>query len=408
MSGNDYIIGIDLGTTNSVVAILEGESPKVIANSEGSTRTPSVVSFLPGGDYIAGDVARRQGAVNPARTVYSIKRLMGRTPHDIEAMGIHTPNQLASTADAQLVVKIDDQGYTPAQISAFILEKLKQAAEDYLGEDVAKAIITVPAYFDDLQRQATREAGKLAGLEVLRLVNEPTAAAMAYGLGKDRSERVAVYDFGGGTFDLTILDISEGTFEVLTSQGDTHLGGDDLDAMLVDYLLHKFQETSGVDFEPDDMAIRRLTEAAEKAKCELSMARQTLVHLPFLAQVDGTPLHLDLPLRRSDFEDLVEPLLQRTIECCRAALMDCDLKPQDIDKVILVGGSTRIPLLQDLVEEFFGVVPFKGINPDEIVALGAATQAGVLAGKLKEVILLDVTPHTLGVEVADNRMTRVI
>lgn len=408
MSANDYIIGIDLGTTNSVVAILEGESPKVITNSEGSTRTPSVVSFLPGGEHIVGDVARRQGAVNPTRTVYSIKRLLGRTPEDIQALGIHTANELASTRDEQLVVRIDETGYTPAQISSFILEKLKQAAEDYLGEEVAKAIITVPAYFDDLQRQATREAGRQAGLEVLRLVNEPTAAAMAYGLGKERSERVAVYDLGGGTFDLTILDISEGTFEVLTSQGDTHLGGDDIDALIVQHLLERFSESAGVDFEPDEMALRRLTEAAEKAKCELSLARQTLVHLPFLAQVDGTPLHLDLTLKRTELEELIEPLLERTLECCRAALADCDLKPTEIDKVIMVGGSTRIPLLQDMVEEFFGVVPFKGINPDEIVALGAATQAGVLAGKLKEVILLDVTPHTLGVEVADNRTARVI
>jgi len=408
LSGNDYIIGIDLGTTNSVVAILEGESPKVITNSEGSTRTPSVVSFLPGGEFIVGDVARRQGAVNPARTIYSMKRLMGRTPEDIEALGIYSPNKLASTADAQLVVQVDDASYTPAQISSFILMKLKQAAEDYLGEEVSKAIITVPAYFDDLQRQATREAGQLAGLEVLRLVNEPTAAAMAYGLGKERSERVAVYDLGGGTFDLTLLDISEGTFEVLTSQGDTHLGGDDLDNILVQYLLDKFSEASGVDFQPDDMALRRLTEAAEKAKCELSLARQTLVHLPFLAQVDGTPLHLDLPLTRDEFEDLIEPYLERTLECCRAALLDCDMKPTDVEKVILVGGSTRIPLLQEMVEDFFGVVPFKGINPDEIVALGAATQAGVLAGKLKEVILLDVTPHTLGVEVAENKLTRII
>lgn len=408
MSGSEYIIGIDLGTTNSVVAILEGESPKVITNSEGSTRTPSVVSFLPGGEFIVGDVARRQGAVNPARTVYSIKRLMGRTPQDIEALGIYTPNELASSQDAQLVIKVDDAGYTPAQISSFILQKLKQATEDYLGEEVSKAIITVPANFDDLQRQATREAGVQAGLEVLRLVNEPTAAAMAYGLGKDVNERVAVYDFGGGTFDLTILDVSDGTFEVLTSQGDTHLGGDDIDAMLVQHLLDSFKETAGVDFEPDNMALRRLMEAAEKAKCELSLARQTLVHLPFLAQIDGAPLHLDMTLLRDDFEDIIEPYIQRTLECSRAALMDCDLKSTDIDRVILVGGSTRIPLVQDMVEEFFGIVPFKGINPDEIVALGAATQAGVMAGRLKEVILLDVTPHTLGIEVSDNRITRLI
>jgi len=408
LSGTDYIIGIDLGTTNSVVAILEADTPKVITNSEGSTRTPSVVSFLGDGEVCVGEVARRQGAVNPTRTVYSVKRLMGRTPQDIEAMGLNVPYGLASTADSQLVVDIDDNLYTPAQISSVILKKLKQAAEDYLGEPVSKAIITVPAYFDDLQRQATREAGELAGLQVLRLVNEPTAAAMAYGLGRDGSERVAVYDFGGGTFDLTILEIHDGTFEVLTSQGDTHLGGDDLDALLVQYLVDQFCKTTCPGFEPDDMAMRRLTDAAEKAKCELSLARQAVVHLPFLAQMDGKPLHLDITVHRQDFEDLIERVLLGSIECCRAALMDCELKSSEIDKVILVGGSTRIPLVQELVEDFFGVVPFKGINPDEIVALGAAAQAGVLAGKLKEVVLLDVTPHTLGVEVAENRVTRVI
>ncbi len=404
----DYIIGIDLGTTNSVVAILEGESPKVIPNSEGSTKTPSVVSILDGDEVCVGEVARRQGAVNPTRTVFSAKRLMGRTPEDIEAMGIYTPYDLESTVDSQLVINIDDKLYTPAQISAMILQKLKQAAEDYLGETVSKAIITVPAYFDDLQRQATREAGELAGLEILRLVNEPTAAAMAYGLGKERQERVAVYDFGGGTFDLTILEINDGTFEVLTSQGDTHLGGDNLDSMLVQHLVDAFRDQSGIDFEPDGMAMRRLTDAAEKAKCELSLARQAVIHLPFLAQNDGNPVHLDLTIHRDDFEDLIEPVLQQSLECCRAALEDCDLKPSDIDKVILVGGTTRIPLLQEIVEDFFGVQPFKGINPDEIVALGAATQAGVLAGKLKEVILLDVTPHSLGVEVTENRVTRII
>lgn len=405
---NEYIIGIDLGTTNSVVAILEGEAPKVITNAEGSTRTPSVVSLPTADEVLVGEVARRQGAVNPTRTVFSVKRLMGRTPQDIEALNIYTPYELESTADSQLVINIDDRLYTPAQVSAVILRKLKQAAEDYLGEAVSKAIITVPAYFDDLQRQATREAGELAGLEILRLVNEPTAACMAYGLGKERSERVAVYDFGGGTFDLSVLEINDGTFEVLTNHGDTHLGGDDLDDLLVKYLLEQFEQSTGMAFEPDDMAQRRLIDAAEKAKCELSLARQAIVHLPFLAQHEGKPLHLDVTLHREDFEDLIEPVLQQSLECCRAALNDCELKPSDIDKVILVGGTTRIPLLQDMVEEFFDVQPFKGINPDEIVALGAATQAGVLAGKLKEVILLDVTPHTLGVEVTENRITRVI
>ncbi|MGI8908880.1 MAG: Hsp70 family protein [Candidatus Sumerlaeaceae bacterium] len=405
---SDNILGIDLGTTNSVIAILDGEQPRVIPSIEGSPRTPSVVSFLPGGEIVVGEVARRQAAVNPLSAITSVKRLMGRSPSDVVALGIAPTYQLASGPKGELLIQVGDQGFTPAQVSAFILARLKKSAEDYLGEEINKAIITVPAYFDDLQRQATREAGDMAGLEVLRLVNEPTAAAMAYGLGRGEAERVAVYDFGGGTFDLTVLDIASGTFEVLTSVGDTHLGGDDIDDLLVKSLLARFAAQHGKDIPEDPMLLRRLKEAAEKAKCELSIAKQALIHLPFLAQVDGTPLHLEETLTRKELEELAYPLVERTLTCCRDALEECELTPKDINRVILVGGSTRIPLVQDLVEDYFGIQPFKGINPDEIVALGAATQAGVLAGKLKEVLLLDVTPHSLGVEVTEGRTARII
>ncbi|MBX7246459.1 MAG: molecular chaperone DnaK [Candidatus Sumerlaeaceae bacterium] len=404
---NDHIIGIDLGTTNSVVAILENEQPRVIHNSEGSTKTPSVVSFLENGDVVVGEIARRQTAVHPERSVTSIKRIMGRTLDDVEALEITVPYELVEQ-DGQLMVKIDDQGFTPSQISAHVLKKLKQSAEDYLGTEVTKAIVTVPAYFDDLQRQATMEAGKLAGLEVLRLVNEPTAAAMAYGLGREGTERVVVYDFGGGTFDVTVLEITDNTFEVLTSTGDTHLGGDDLDDILARQMLEYLSSSQRIEVVPDAMALRRLKDAAEKAKCELSGARQTSVHLPFLTYNAGQPVHLEMKITREELEDLAIPLVERTIERCRMALEDCNLEPGQVDKVILVGGSTRMPLVQELVEEFFGVPPFKGINPDEIVGMGAATQAGVLGGKLKEVILLDVTPHSLGVEVAENKVSRIV
>lgn len=408
MTASDYIIGIDLGTTNSVVAILDGETPRVIPNNEGSTRTPSVVSFMQNGEVVVGEVAKRQSTVQPDRTVHSIKRLMGRTVNDVETLNLKTTYPVGEAPDGNLIIKIGSEGYTPSQISAYLLLKLKQAAEDFLGEQISKAVITVPAYFDDLQRQATREAGAMAGLEVLRLVNEPTAAAMAYGLGKQDQERVAVYDFGGGTFDLTILEISDGMFEVLTSVGDTHLGGDDVDTLLVEHLLQHFRKQVGENFQPDAMAFRRLKDAAEKAKCDLSMTTHTLVHLPFLAQSNGTPAHLEMNITRAELEELVLPLVERTLDCCRDALLDCELDANDIDKVILVGGSTRMPIVQDLVEDFFRIQPFKGINPDEIVALGAATQGGVMAGKLKEVLLLDVTPHSLGVEVTDGRTTRII
>jgi molecular chaperone DnaK len=408
MAESEHIIGIDLGTTNSVVAVLENEQPRVIANAEGGTRTPSVVSFLDNGEVLVGELARRQSTVNPERTVSSAKRLMGRTLADIESLNLNFSFNLTQV-EGELMVKIGNSGYTPAQVSAFILRKLKMAACDYLGEEVSRAIITVPAYFDDLQRQATYEAGKLAGLEVMRLVNEPTAAAMAYGLGKGESERVVVYDFGGGTFDITVLDITDNTFEVLTSLGDTHLGGDDIDDLVLAFLLERFRQNNGMtDFEPDAMALRRLRDAAEKAKCELSLARQAVVHLPFLASGAAGPMHLETVVTREQLEEMVYPLAERTVQFCKAGLEDCGLSIEEIDKVILVGGTARIPLVQEMVEDFFGQQPFKGINPDEIVAMGAATQGGVLGGKLKEVLLLDVTPHSLGVEVTDNRVSRVI
>lgn len=407
MSQPDPIIGIDLGTTNSVVAVLENDQPKVIVNREGSTRTPSVVSFLDNGEVVVGDIAKRQSAVRPERTVSSMKRLMGRRQQDIEGLGLTFPFEIA-THDNELMIRVGEEGYTPSQVSAFVLQKLKAAAEDYLGGVVSKAIITVPAYFDDLQRQATFEAGRLAGLEVLRLLNEPTAAAMAYGLGRGEEERVAVYDFGGGTFDLTILDIAENTFEVITTMGDTHLGGDDIDQIIVEHLVSEFARNSGQELVMDPIMLRRLMDAAEKAKCELSIARQTAIHLPFLGYADGKPIHMEATLTRDKLESLILPLIGRTIAICRRALEDCELTVSHIDKVILVGGSTRIPFVQDLVEDFFATTPFRGVNPDEIVAMGAAAQAGVLAGKLKEVLLLDVTPHSLGVEVEDNRVSRVV
>ena len=407
MAESEHIIGIDLGTTNSVVAVLEDEAPRVIPNSEGSTRTPSVISFQDNGDVLVGELARRQAAVNPSRTVSSVKRFMGRGTGDLEHLRARLPFELTEV-EGELYVRVGDQGYTPPQLSAFILTKLKQAAEDYLGEEVAKAIITVPAYFDDIQRKATMEAGRLAGLEVLRLINEPTAAAMAYGLGRDGHERIAVYDFGGGTFDVTLLDIENNAFEVLTSVGDTQLGGDDIDDLLVNMLIEQFTVVAGPDYAPDHMALRRMREAAEKAKCELSSARQAVIQLPFLAYQGTTPLHLELTLTRDDLEALIEPLVERTLDICDTALRDCGMRPADITRVVLVGGSTRIPAVQDAVEDFFNQQPFKGINPDEIVAMGAATQAGVLGGKLKEVLLLDVTPHSLGVEVAENKVSRII
>ncbi len=409
MSGEDRIIGIDLGTTNSVVSVVVGSEPEVIPNTEGVNKTPSVVAFMEDGEVVVGEIARRQAATNPLRTISSVKRIMGRNLDDIEESGERFAFRLVSH-EGELLIDIDGMGYRPEQISALILKKLKESAEAYLGEEIAKAVITVPAYFDDMQRQATIEAAGMAGLEVLRLINEPTAAAMAYGLGRSGGgdEVVAVYDFGGGTFDITILEITGKTFEVLTSTGDTRLGGDDLDAALVAMICEEFSQKHGVDLAQDPVTLRRLTEVAERTKCELSTLNQAGLSLPFIAYQEGQPLHLERIIQREEFEDLIDELVRRTVRCCKKALEEAGMKKKDIARVIMVGGSTRIPLVQDSVEEFFGLEGFRGVNPDEVVALGAATQAGVFEGNIQEVILLDVTPHSLGIEVEGGSVSRII
>lgn len=407
MESESKVIGIDLGTTNSVVAYVEAGQPVVIPNTEGSNKTPSVVAFLDKGEVVVGEIARRQAATNPKRTVYSIKRLMGRNFEDIEESGDVFTFDVVDQDD-NILIDIDGMGYKPEQISALVLRKLKESAEQYLGEEVTQAIITVPAYFDDLQRNATIEAAKMAGLEVLRLINEPTAAALAYGLGKEQDELVAVYDFGGGTFDISILEISRSAIEVLTSTGNSHLGGDDLDNAIVRRVIEEFQAKHGIDLAGDPVTLRRLKEVAEKAKCELSTMGHSMVSLPFIAYDGDQPLHLDRTLRRDEFEELIEDFVDQTITCCRRALEEAGIAKKDLSKAILVGGTTRIPLVQDAVEDFFGLTPFKGVNPDEIVALGAATQAGVFEGNIQEVVLLDVTPHSLGIEVKNGRFSRII
>ena len=401
------IIGIDLGTTNSLVAMMEGSEPVIIPNAEGGNKTPSVVSFMENEDVSVGEIARRQAVTNPSRTISSIKRLMGRTFNDIQESGERFPFKITEKNN-QLLIDIDGMGYKPEQISALIIQKLKEAAEKYLNESIQQTIITVPAYFDDLQRNATKQAAGLADLEVLRLVNEPTAAAMAYGLDKETEELVAVYDFGGGTFDISILEIDHNAFEVLVSNGDTHLGGDDLDNALVQWIVDDFNTRYGINVVSDPVTLYRLKEVAEKAKCELSTAKQTLISLPFIAYHDKSPLHLEKMIKRHEFEDLVRKYVHKTIECCRVAMEEANLTKKDISKVILVGGSSRIPLVYEEVENFFGKSPFKGVNPDEIVALGAATQAGIFAGNLEEVVLLDITPHSMGVEVKDNKVSKII
>ncbi|HMX61466.1 MAG TPA: molecular chaperone DnaK, partial [Candidatus Sumerlaeota bacterium] len=403
------IIGIDLGTTNSVVAVVEGNEPIVVPNQEGANKTPSVVAFLDNNDCIVGEIARRQATTNSARTITSIKRIMGLDYEDVEEWVDVMPYKLVNHDD-RLLIDVNGMGYTPEQISALIIKKLKESAEAFLGQEVKQAVITVPANFDDNQRNATSEAARLAGLEVLRLINEPTAAALAYGLGKSTSndETIAVYDFGGGTFDITILEISDKTFEVLTTTGDTHLGGDDLDNALVKLIVQDFQKAHGVDLAKDVVTLRRLKEVAEKAKCELSSTNSTIITLPFIAYKDKTPLHLERRISREEFEELAEPFVNRTIRCCKRAIEDAGLSKKDIKKVILVGGSTRVPLVQDAVEDFFGMQPFKGINPDEVVALGAATQGGVFSGNIQEVTLLDVAPHSLGIEVKDGKFSPII
>ncbi len=392
------IIGIDLGTTNSVVAVMEGGSPMVITNSEGTRTTPSVVAITKSGERLVGQVAKRQAVTNPENTVYSIKRFMGRKFSEVDEEIRMVPFQVIKADNGDAWVDIAGKQYPPQEISAIILQKLKASAEDYLGEKVTQAVITVPAYFNDSQRQATKDAGKIAGLEVLRLVNEPTAAALAYGLDKKKDETIAVFDFGGGTFDISILEVGEGVVEVKATNGDTHLGGDNIDQKVIDWIIEEFKKDQGIDLSKDKMALQRLKEAAEKAKMELSSAQETDINLPFVTADASGPKHLNLKLTRSKFEQLVGPLLEKTLEPCRKALQDSGLKAEDIDEVVLVGGSTRIPRIQELVTEFFKKEPHKGVNPDEVVAVGAAVQAGVLGGDVKDVLLLDVTPLSLGIE----------
>lgn len=392
------IIGIDLGTTNSVVAVMEGGSPSVITNPEGSRTTPSVVAITKNGERLVGQVAKRQAVTNPENTVYSIKRFMGRKFHEVAEEIKMVPYKVVQADNGDAWVEIAGKQHSPPEVSAMILQKLRAAAEDYLGEKITQAVITVPAYFNDSQRQATKDAGKVAGLEVLRLVNEPTAAALAYGLDRKKDETIAVFDFGGGTFDISILEVGEGVVEVKATNGDTHLGGDNIDQRLIDWIVEEFQKDQGIDLAQDKMALQRLKEAAEKAKIELSSAQETEINLPFITADSSGPKHLALKLTRSKFEQLVDDILQRTLAPCKKALEDTGKGPESIDEVVLVGGSTRIPKVQELVKEFFKKEPHKGVNPDEVVAIGAAVQAGVLGGDVKDVLLLDVTPLSLGIE----------
>jgi molecular chaperone DnaK len=402
------IIGIDLGTTNSVVAVMEGGEPVVITNPEGSRLTPSVVAFTKTGERPVGQVAKRQAVTNPENTIFSIKRFMGRRFTEVNEEMKMVPYSVVSAPNGDVRVKALDKEYAPPEISAMILQKLKQAAEEYLGQSVTKAVITVPAYFNDAQRQATKEAGKIAGLEVMRIVNEPTAAALAYGLDKKKDETIAVYDFGGGTFDISILEVGEGVVEVKATNGDTHLGGDNLDQRIIEWIIAEFRKSDGIDLSKDRMALQRLKEAAEKAKMELSTVMETDINLPFITADNSGPKHLQMRLPRSKFEQLVDDLLQKTVGPTRQALSDAGLDPSKIDEVVLVGGSTRIPKVQQIVKEVFGKDPHKGVNPDEVVAIGAGIQAGVLAGEVKDLLLLDVTPLSLGIETLGGVMTTLI
>ena len=394
----EKIIGIDLGTTNSVVAVMEGGDPVVIPNAEGGRTTPSVVAFTKDGDRLVGQVAKRQAVTNPKQTIFSIKRFMGRRMDEITEEAKRVPYKVETGPNGLAAVEIAGKKYTPPEISAMILQKMKQTAEDYLGYTVEKAVITVPAYFNDSQRQATKDAGKIAGLEVVRIINEPTASALAYGLDKKKEEKVAVFDLGGGTYDISVLELAEGVFEVKSTNGDTHLGGDDFDQRLIDWLVTEFKKDQGIDLSKDPMALQRLKEAAEKAKMELSSTQQTDINLPFITADQSGPKHLNIALTRAKFESLVDDLIQRTLPPMKQALKDAGLDPKQIDEVILVGGSTRIPKVQQIVKDYFGKEPNKSVNPDEVVAIGAAIQGGVLAGEVKDVLLLDVTPLSLGIE----------
>ncbi|MEO7423945.1 MAG: molecular chaperone DnaK [Fibrobacteria bacterium] len=404
------IIGIDLGTTNSCVAVMEGGKPTVIPNAEGHRTTPSIVAFTKTGERLVGHVAKRQAITNAERTVYSIKRFMGRVGNEVGPERTRVPYKVVGGAAEPVAVEIDGKKFTPPEVSAMVLQAMKKIAEDYLGESVTQAVVTVPAYFNDAQRQATKDAGKIAGLEVLRIVNEPTAAALAYGLDKKKNETIAVYDLGGGTFDISILEIGDGVFEVKSTNGDTHLGGDDFDQVIIDWIAAEFKKDNAIDLRSDKMALQRLKEAAEKAKIDLSGSASTTINLPFITADASGPKHLDLTLSRAKFNQLTQALVDKSIEPCAQALKDAGKKKEDIDEVILVGGSTRIPAIQDKVKEFFGKEPHKGVNPDEVVAVGAAVQAGVLAGDsaVKDVLLLDVTPLSLGIETLGSVMTKLI
>ncbi|MGB2980768.1 MAG: molecular chaperone DnaK [Candidatus Zixiibacteriota bacterium] len=402
------IIGIDLGTTNSCVAVMEGGNPVVIQNAEGSRTTPSVVAFSKEGERLLGQVAKRQAITNPENTVFSIKRFVGRKLKEVGSEIKTVPFKVTEGPNGEARVKIQNKEYSPPEISAMILQKMKQTAEDYLGQKVAQAVITVPAYFNDSQRQATKDAGRIAGLDVKRIINEPTAAALAYGLDKSKDHKIAVYDLGGGTFDISILELGDGVFEVKSTNGDTHLGGDDFDKRIIDWIVAEFKKQEGIDLSKDPMALQRLKEAAEKAKCELSSTMETSVNLPFITADASGPKHLNLTLTRAKLEQLVDDLVQRTVEPSKKALADAGLSVSDIAEVILVGGMTRMPKVQETVKQLFGREPHKGVNPDEVVAVGAAIQGGVLSGDVKDVLLLDVTPLSLGIETLGNVFTRLI